>query len=94
MLSYESQASEVFFGPASTDKEIADLNLGKRAIARVVMNDHPASISMPIDALTTLAFRELKALVFEGSDNAASRDIAQERKRWMLGGHTVTATTG
>jgi hypothetical protein len=60
----------------------------------MIMNYHPSTIRMAIDALTALAFRELKTLVFEGSNDAADRDVAQERNRGMVLTHIVTATTG
>jgi len=53
----------------------------------VVVNDNTAPIGVPIDALTTLAFRELKTLVFEGSDDTSHSDIAKECEGWVFRSH-------
>src|SRR5258705_10305421 len=90
----EAEAAEIVFGPAGAHEEIANNVRGKGIIGPMIMHDHPSTIRMAINALTALAFRELKALVFEGSNNAADRDVAEVRNRRMILAHTVTATTG
>jgi hypothetical protein len=60
----------------------------------MVMDHHAPTIRMAIDTLTALALSELKALVFEGSNHTADRDVAEMRNRRMIMTHTVTATTG
>jgi hypothetical protein len=49
---------------------------------------------MAIDALTALALSELKALMFEGPNDMADRDVAEMHNWRMILTHTVTATTG
>jgi hypothetical protein len=90
----ESEAAQIGFGPAGADEKIAKNVGGKGLIGPMVMNHHTPTIRMAIDALTTLALSELKALVFEGSNDTADRDVAEMRDRRMLLTHTVTATTG
>jgi len=78
----------------SLGEEIADDVRGEPVAATMVGDQHPAAIGMLVDALVALAFHVLKALVFKGSDDAAGRNVAQERQGWTLGSHTVTAATG
>lgn len=85
---------EVVFRPASACKEIAD-HVGREGFASsVVVNEDPPPVRVLVDSLAAFALNEEKALAFEGSDNAAGRDITEERNRWVARGHTVTATAG
>jgi hypothetical protein len=85
---------EIGLGPTGADEEIANDVGGKGIIGPMVMDHHTPAIGVAIDALTALAFRELKTLVFEGSNDAADRDVTQERNRRMVVTHMITATTG
>ena len=60
----------------------------------MVMDHHTPVIGVAIDTLAALALSELKTLVFEGSNDAADRDVAQKCNRWTVLTHMVTATTG
>lgn len=44
-----AETSEIVFGPPGADEEIADFSRGQRTIPGVVVDDHPATIGMPID---------------------------------------------
>jgi hypothetical protein len=90
----EPKAAQIGFGPAGTDEKSANNVGGKGLIRPMVMDHHAPTIRMAIDALAALALSELKALVFEGSNDTADRDVAEMRNRRMILTHTVTATTG
>jgi hypothetical protein len=60
----------------------------------MVMIHHKPTIGATVDKLTPLALSALKTLVFEGSNDAADPDVAQERNRRMVVTHTVIAPTG
>jgi hypothetical protein len=92
--SEESEAAQIGLGPASADEEITNDVGGKGIIGSMVVDYHTPAIGVAIDALTALALSELKTLVCEGPNDAADRDVAQERNRWMVLTHMVMATTG
>lgn len=60
----------------------------------MVVDHHPPAIRMVLNPLASLSLGKLKALMFEGADNATHRNVAQERNRWVFLTHMVTATTG
>ncbi len=76
VLADESQASEVLLCPTGPGEETSNFREGQGEVPSMVVDHDAATVRMTVDALTAFAFRELKALVFEGSDDTPHSDVA------------------